>query len=60
MPSPSVFVTRPFADEGIKLLKAQGYRVDIYEKDEVIPHKELLKRVQGVDALLCLLTDKID
>ncbi len=57
---PRIFVTRPFADEGIKMLKAKKYQVDIYEKDEVIPRKELLKRVKGCDGLLSLLTDKID
>jgi glyoxylate reductase len=57
---PRIFVTRPFADEGIKMLRAKKYQVDIYEKDEVIPRKELLKRVKGCDGLLSLLTDKID
>lgn len=55
-----ILVTRPFADEGIQLLKKQGYKVDVYEKDTVMPRKELLKRVVGVDALLSLLNDKID
>src|SRR5690349_11229307 len=55
-----ILVTRPIPDEGLKLLKAQGYEVDLYEKDDVMPRKELLKRVKGVDALLSLLNDKID
>ncbi len=55
-----IFVTRPFADDGIKMLKAKKYRVDVFEKDEVISRKELLKRVKGCDGLLSLLTDKID
>ena len=57
---PSIYVTRRFADSGIKALQAKGYRVDVYPKDEMIPRKELLKKVKGVDALLSLLTDKID
>lgn len=57
---PRIFVTRPFADEGIQMLKAKKYQVDIYEHDEVIPRQVLLKRVVGVDALLSLLTDRID
>lgn len=60
MPKPKIFVTRQIPDEGIKALKKKGYRLDIYEKDRVIPKQELLKRVKGVDALLSLLTDKID
>jgi glyoxylate reductase len=55
-----ILVTRPIPDEGINLLKAQGYDLDVYEKDDVMPHDELLKRVKGVDALLSLLNDKID
>jgi glyoxylate reductase len=55
-----VFVTRPFADSGIVAMRKAGYEVDVFERDEVIPRDELLKRVKGVDALLPLLTDKID
>ncbi|MBU0540645.1 D-glycerate dehydrogenase [Patescibacteria group bacterium] len=57
---PTIYVTRRFADSGIKALKAKGYSVEVYPKDEVIPRKELLKKVKGIDALLSLLTDKID
>ncbi|PIP60178.1 D-glycerate dehydrogenase [Candidatus Uhrbacteria bacterium CG22_combo_CG10-13_8_21_14_all_47_17] len=60
MAKPKVFITRLIPDEGIKALKKKGYLVDVYEKDRVIPRQELLKRVQGVDAILSLLTDKID
>jgi glyoxylate reductase len=58
--TPTVFVTRKIPDEGLQLLKDQGYKVEVYAKDQVIPRAELLKRVKGVDALLPLLTDKID
>lgn len=57
---PKVFITRQIPDAGIKALKAAGYTVDIYAEDKIIPRKELLKRVKGCDALLSLLTDKID
>lgn len=60
MNKPFVFVTRAFADSGIRLLKKEGCRVEVYEEDQVIPRKELLKRVKGCDALLSLLTDQID
>lgn len=61
MPSkPFVFVTRRFADSGIQALKKAGFRVEVYDKDQVIPRKELLQRVNGCDALLSLLTDRID
>jgi glyoxylate reductase len=56
-----VFVTRRIPDGGLSLLrKGKGIELDIWEKDCVIPRKELLKRVRGVDGLLPLLTDKID
>jgi glyoxylate reductase len=57
---PFVYVTRRFADSGIQALKKKGYRVEIYDKDQIIPRKELLKNIKGCDALLSLLTDKID
>lgn len=56
-----VLVTRTIPDIGMKLLlKNKRLHLDVYEKDQVIPQKELLKRVKGVDILLCLLTDRID
>ncbi len=60
MPAPFVYVTRRFADSGITALKAKGYRVEIYPENKAIPRKELLKNVKGCDALLSLLTDRID
>ncbi len=61
MPKKRVLVTRPLPDEGIKLLKKK-YIVDIYEKDQVIPRKVLLKRLKKTpyDAVLSILTEKVD
>ena len=56
---PKVFVTRKIPDAGLKLLK-KHCKVKIYSKDRVIPEAELIKGVKWCDALLCLLTDKID
>lgn len=58
--NPSIYVTRKFADSGIKALEAKGYDVTVYPKDQVIPREELLKNVKGATAILSLLTDKID
>ncbi len=55
-----VFVTRKFPDSGIKALKTKGYKVEVYPDDQVIPRKTLLQKVKGCDALLSLLTDKIN
>ncbi len=55
-----IFITRPIPDQGIKMLKDKKYIVSVYPKNEIIPRKELLKGVKGIDALLPILTDKID
>jgi glyoxylate reductase len=57
---PKIFITRAIPQVGIEMLKVKGYDVTVYSKDEIISHKDLLKHVKGMDALLCLLTDKID
>ena len=54
-----VFVTRIIPAPAIALLK-KHFQVQVYQKDQVIPRMELIKGVKWCDALLCLLTDKID
>jgi glyoxylate reductase len=55
-----IFVTRKIPDTGIKALKAAGHAVAVWPKDAVIPRAELLKRVKGCDAVLSMLTEKVD
>lgn len=55
-----VFVARQIPDEGIKLLKKKKYKVIVNPKDKVLSKKELITNVKGCDALLSLLTDKVD
>jgi len=59
---PSVFITRKIPKAGINLLKERGYSVDVSEKDGVLTKEELIAALRGknYDAVLCLLTDKID
>ncbi|HLC98305.1 MAG TPA: D-glycerate dehydrogenase [Candidatus Nanoarchaeia archaeon] len=59
MPKPKVFLTRHILDGNLSLLQ-KHCQLKIYPKDQPIPKKELLKEVKHCDALLCLLTDKID
>lgn len=59
MPQWKVFVTRQIPASGLRLLRKHG-QVRVYAQDQVIPRKELLQGVKWCDALLCLLTDKID
>jgi len=58
----SIFITRKIPDVGIKMLQDKGYRVDVYPKDKVPSQRELIKYLKKYpyDAVLCLLTDKID
>lgn len=55
-----VYVTRPIPNSGIELLKSKGYQVDINPKDVVLGKNELKEKLAHYDALLVLLSDKID
>ncbi|MBI3384653.1 D-glycerate dehydrogenase [Candidatus Gottesmanbacteria bacterium] len=55
-----VFISRPIPDTYHNLLYKPGFKVDIYEKDEICPRKELLKRVRGVDGVISQWEDFID
>ncbi|KAL8612905.1 hypothetical protein ACOMHN_034982 [Nucella lapillus] len=56
---PKVFITRSVPDRGPSLLQTEC-EITQWDKDEPVPRAELLSGVKGVDALFCLLTDKID
>ncbi len=56
-----VFITRHIPEAGLKLLrKNRSLKIDQYEKNRIIPRRILLRRVQGVDIILSILTDHID
>lgn len=55
----SVFVTRPIYNNGIALLKKQK-NISLSVGPDPISRSELKKRVVGVDAILSLLTERID
>jgi glyoxylate reductase len=56
---PKVFVTRAIPEGGLRLIR-ESCDADIWP-EEVPPSRELLlTKVQGVEGLLCLLTDEID
>ena len=55
-----IFVTRKIPGEHYKKLEEAGHEVSISEFDRVLSEEELLEKAKGVDALLSLLTDKID
>src|SRR3989344_7309222 len=57
-----IFVTRRIPENGLELLRQAGHEVVVSEKDGVLTREELLGALKsgGYDAVLCLLTDKID
>lgn len=56
-----IFVTRSIPETGLKLLRAnKNVSLEVYERDQQIPRKELLKRVKGKDIVLSILTEKMD
>lgn len=57
-----VFVTRPIPETGIKMLQGKGYEVFVNEAalDRAAAKEEILGGISGTDALLSVLTDKID
>ncbi len=58
----TIYVTRRIPDEGLKLLITKGHRVVINPHDRVPTKGELIASIHEhqPDALLCLLTDRID
>ena len=54
-----VYVSRPIPEPGLELLRA-SCEVEVKPTDDLVPREELLEKVKGRDALLCLLTETID
>lgn len=60
MPKPKVLITRNFFDKAINHIKTVA-DVEIYPReDDPIPREVLLDKVENVDGLLPMLTDRID
>ncbi len=55
----SVFITQPIPDIGIKMLR-KHFSVTMRKKEYPIPKKELEKAIASNDAILSILTDRID
>jgi len=54
-----VYVSRPIPEPGLDMLRA-SCDMEVKPTDEMVPREELLAKVKGRDALLCLLTEDID
>jgi len=59
MSKPKVFVTRIIPDKGLELVR-DFCEVDLWVGNLPPSREELMRRAQGVDGLLCLLTDTVD
>ena len=57
--APVVFVTRPLPAPGIDLLVELGFEVRANDEDRPLQRAELIAGVEGADALLCMLSDRI-
>jgi len=56
---PKIYVTRKLPKPALDKLK-NFFDVEINSEDRALTKKELVDNVKGMDALLCLLSDKID
>ncbi|MCG2809672.1 MAG: D-glycerate dehydrogenase, partial [Candidatus Portnoybacteria bacterium] len=56
---PKIFVTRQIPEVGINLLEEKGWDV-LVGPEGSISREDLLEGVKGVDAILSVLTEKID
>jgi len=60
---PKIFVTRMIPQSGLDLLREafpEPDNVSVWEEDRVIPRDTLLERVRGVDAIMSILTERVD
>src|SRR3990167_4526683 len=55
-----VYVTRQIPEEGINLLKKFCRMVEVNPHDSTLTYDELLRQVKGRDAILTMLSDRID
>jgi len=56
---PKVYITRRIPEPGISLIK-ESCDVTIHPHDEPPAHEEIMGHIRDKDALLCLLSDRID
>ena len=59
MVKPKVFITRQIPEKGIEMIK-EYYDVEVWPEYTPPPREVLLEKVKDIDALVSLLTDKID
>lgn len=60
MDKKKVFITYQIPESGIKLLLKKGFNVEVYSEEKLISRRDLIKNVKDADAVISLLTDRID
>ncbi len=55
-----VFITRELPEIAFKLLKENKIPFEYYKKDQPIPRQHLLQKIKNCNAIISLLTEKID
>ena len=55
-----IFITRKLVGKAERLLKEKGYSVKVFQEDYAISREDLFKEAKEADALITLLTEKID
>ncbi|MEO2152312.1 MAG: NAD(P)-dependent oxidoreductase, partial [Thermococcus sp.] len=56
---PKVFITRAIPENGIELLR-EHFEVEVWPEEREIPREVLLEKVRDVDALVTMLSERID
>ncbi|RLF82078.1 D-glycerate dehydrogenase, partial [Thermococci archaeon] len=56
---PKVFITREIPENGIKMIK-KFYEIEVWKDQKTPPRDVLLEKIRDVDALVTLLTEKVD
>jgi glyoxylate reductase len=59
MPKPKVYVTRELSERGLKIIK-KHFDTEVWPEYSPPPKQTIIKKVKDVDALVSLLSDKID
>ena len=54
-----VYITRQLPEAAMNIIR-QAAELEVWPEDKPVPRDVLLEKVQDVDGLLCLLTDRID
>lgn len=58
--APRVVVTRRLPEEGLTPLRQAAFEVVVRARDDAAPRPELLELVRGADAVVTLLSDRVD